>query len=180
MAAHQAPPSLGFSRQEYWSGVPLPSPGKMLGFILCYVNSTVIRDKRRNSSSSSYVDGLRGNLHLSLDIFHHRNCPHQSITKQGGRANSALSHRGTEACATGGSQVQKLGLTEAWKAPKCETLPLAQAMDGNQTTSVLTGPTAPINTVFFPLHKALSPRAPGERGFLCASFRVRRKQWCSC
>ena len=26
-AAHQAPPSMGFSRQEYWSGVPLPSPG---------------------------------------------------------------------------------------------------------------------------------------------------------
>ena len=25
-AAHQAPPSRGFSRQEYWSGVPLPSP----------------------------------------------------------------------------------------------------------------------------------------------------------
>ena len=25
-AAHQAPPSMGFSRQKYWSGVPLPSP----------------------------------------------------------------------------------------------------------------------------------------------------------
>ena len=25
-AAHQAPPSTGFSRQEYWSGLPLPSP----------------------------------------------------------------------------------------------------------------------------------------------------------
>ena len=25
-AAHQAPPSMGFSRQEYWSGVSLPSP----------------------------------------------------------------------------------------------------------------------------------------------------------
>ena len=25
MAAHQAPPSLGFSRQEHWSGLPLPS-----------------------------------------------------------------------------------------------------------------------------------------------------------
>ena len=25
-AAHQAPPSMGFARQEYWSGVPLPSP----------------------------------------------------------------------------------------------------------------------------------------------------------
>ena len=26
MAAHQAPPSLGFSRQEPWSGLPFPSP----------------------------------------------------------------------------------------------------------------------------------------------------------
>ena len=26
MAANQAPPSLGFSRQEHWSGLPLPSP----------------------------------------------------------------------------------------------------------------------------------------------------------
>ena len=25
-AAYQAPPSVEFSRQEYWSGVPLPSP----------------------------------------------------------------------------------------------------------------------------------------------------------
>ena len=25
-AAFQAPPSMGFSRQEQWSGVPLPSP----------------------------------------------------------------------------------------------------------------------------------------------------------
>ena len=25
-AAHQAPPSLGFSRQEHWSELPLPSP----------------------------------------------------------------------------------------------------------------------------------------------------------
>ena len=29
--AHQAPPrSLGFSRQEYWSGLPFPSPGDLL------------------------------------------------------------------------------------------------------------------------------------------------------
>ena len=26
MAAHQAPPSLGFSRQDNWSGLPFPSP----------------------------------------------------------------------------------------------------------------------------------------------------------
>ena len=38
-AAYQAPPSMGFSRQEYWSGVPLP-PGKPqilpeLSILLC-------------------------------------------------------------------------------------------------------------------------------------------------
>ena len=29
-AAHQAPLSMGFSRQEYWSGMPLPSPAQCL------------------------------------------------------------------------------------------------------------------------------------------------------
>ena len=29
-AAYQAPPSMGFSRQEYWSGVPLPSPNYII------------------------------------------------------------------------------------------------------------------------------------------------------
>jgi len=29
-AVYQAPPSMGFSRQEYWSGVPLPSPIKLV------------------------------------------------------------------------------------------------------------------------------------------------------
>ena len=28
-AAHQAPLSMGFSKQEYWSGLPLPSPGDL-------------------------------------------------------------------------------------------------------------------------------------------------------
>ena len=27
--AYQAPPSMGFSRQECWSGVPFPSPGDL-------------------------------------------------------------------------------------------------------------------------------------------------------
>ena len=33
-AAHQAPPSMGFSRQEHWSGVPSPSPIPMLTYML--------------------------------------------------------------------------------------------------------------------------------------------------
>ena len=27
--AYQAPPSMGFSRQEYWSGLPFPPPGDL-------------------------------------------------------------------------------------------------------------------------------------------------------
>jgi len=30
VVAYQAPLSMGFSRREYWSGVPLPSPGEGL------------------------------------------------------------------------------------------------------------------------------------------------------
>ena len=34
-AAYQAPPAMGFSRQEYWSGVPLPSPlGYLYGILI--------------------------------------------------------------------------------------------------------------------------------------------------
>ena len=29
LVAHQVPPSMGFSRQEYWSGLPFPSPGEL-------------------------------------------------------------------------------------------------------------------------------------------------------
>ena len=27
--AHQTPPSMGFSRREYWNGLPFPSPGNL-------------------------------------------------------------------------------------------------------------------------------------------------------
>ena len=36
--AHQAPPSMGFSRQEYWSGVPLTSPVTVVKTILNALN----------------------------------------------------------------------------------------------------------------------------------------------
>ena len=48
--AHQAPPSMGFSRQEYWSGVPSPSPKKYLtqviiftAFNVCWTNTQCIQ-----------------------------------------------------------------------------------------------------------------------------------------
>ena len=36
-AAYQAPPSMGFSRQEYWSGVPLPSPITSIDWSICQI-----------------------------------------------------------------------------------------------------------------------------------------------
>ena len=43
--AYQAPPSIGFSRQEYWSGVPLPSPAYLL---TCHYFPTRLSDPRRS------------------------------------------------------------------------------------------------------------------------------------
>ena len=37
--AHQAPPSMGFSKQEYWSGLPFPSPERVNGDILLIVDA---------------------------------------------------------------------------------------------------------------------------------------------
>ena len=41
-AAYQAPLSMGFSRQEYWSGVPLPSPNGGRKYVLS--SAEVIND----------------------------------------------------------------------------------------------------------------------------------------
>ena len=40
-AAYQAPPSMGFSMQEYWSGLPLPSPSNP------WIKGKIIREIRK-------------------------------------------------------------------------------------------------------------------------------------
>ena len=40
-AAYEAPPSMGFSRQKYWSVVPLPSPNFPLSIYFTYFNVTL-------------------------------------------------------------------------------------------------------------------------------------------
>ena len=42
--AHQAPPSMGVSRQEYWSGLPFPSP--VVPWVRHYFSPTPILHKR--------------------------------------------------------------------------------------------------------------------------------------
>ena len=50
-AAYQAPPSMGFSRQEYWSGVPLPS--LLLGLINQQISKPFVGE---NLACSLYRD----------------------------------------------------------------------------------------------------------------------------
>ena len=64
-AAYQAPPSVGFSRQEYWSGVPLPSPSCSVVMVnVCAKKSGGSKLKMVNYSWGGVgnVDSQRKNL----------------------------------------------------------------------------------------------------------------------
>ena len=50
-AAFQAPPSMGFSRQEYWSGVPLPSLDTQLIIKYQSLASKLIKPFKAHSSA---------------------------------------------------------------------------------------------------------------------------------
>ena len=70
-AAHQAPPPMGFSRHEYWSGVPLPSPlsrlvgvkivGKSLE-VICYL----LKPRAYNSGDFIHLLGQCSGIVLDL------------------------------------------------------------------------------------------------------------------
>ena len=60
-AAYQASPSMGFSRQEYWSGVPSPSPSWTIFWLeqnthsfSCFACSTLVQ-KRNGQKSAPWV-----------------------------------------------------------------------------------------------------------------------------
>ena len=64
-AAYQAPPSTGFSRQEYWSGVPLPSPW----YILCI--HKYLKDVWKVGCVDGCVDGW---MDKWIDLLRGREC----------------------------------------------------------------------------------------------------------
>ena len=69
-AAYQAPLSMGFSRQEYWSGVPLPSPVSPIlqSFPFCCFPLFLCIDRwgRRSYLSLLYFGTLHSNVYLSF------------------------------------------------------------------------------------------------------------------
>ena len=62
-AAYQAPPSMGFARQEYWSGMPLPSPSEMLTSLKKEIHESAktidAQDLRVSKTSLSLVNGIK-------------------------------------------------------------------------------------------------------------------------
>ena len=54
--AHQAPLSTGFSKQEYWSGLPFPSPGES--------------SQPRDRTQVSHIAGRRFNLWATRETYH--------------------------------------------------------------------------------------------------------------
>ena len=64
-AAYQAPPSMGFSRQEYWRGVPLPSPIEKPGQTKILTHSS-IRDCIQLGHLPTSIYDLNGR---SLTVF---------------------------------------------------------------------------------------------------------------
>ena len=73
-AAYQAPPSMGFSRQEYWSGLPLPSPLNILDlFILnqlsCFMNGSIFSDYAFTCKSRGINFLIYCICHLSIMTF---------------------------------------------------------------------------------------------------------------
>ena len=54
--AHQAPQSMGFSRQEYWSGLPFPSPEYIMWNAWLDEEQARIKIARRNINKLRYAD----------------------------------------------------------------------------------------------------------------------------
>ena len=99
--AHQAPPSMGFSRQEYWSGVPLPSPNISVSgvFILPSLEAQRVR-RIPYSWPHCYQKNQNYNSFLRLCnlLWTKPNTSVQSLKKNKGFEHKALS-RESDSCA---------------------------------------------------------------------------------
>ena len=59
-AAYQAPLSMGFSRQEYWSGLPFPSPGDLPHPGLSHCRQMLYRLSQQGSKKKSLKKVSKG------------------------------------------------------------------------------------------------------------------------
>ena len=86
-AAYQAPPSMGFSRQEYWSGVPLPSLEMMIRSTLFLQTlfqeiSHCLRTKLNGNKKINRKNVLKIFSHLSIEIYYYYIWIHHPFDKK--------------------------------------------------------------------------------------------------
>ena len=70
-AAYQAPPSMGVSRQEYWSGVPLPSPTGIWG-IVYYCTEVVQCDNLQRVKKQMHINAYYFSLKRHRNSIYHQ------------------------------------------------------------------------------------------------------------
>ena len=92
-AAHQAPLSTGFSGQEYWSGLPLPSPSMVL-----------YTEKKDRKNSQETINTLKGNC----------GCSPLRTWRRGGCANRGLIHLPPNVHVVVSSKHQVCSPTDVW------------------------------------------------------------------
>ena len=68
-AAYQAPPSMEFSRQEYWSGLPLPSPEMLLTLYKLFIPNTFILGLFLVQKSVIFSAGFLSYIRHSLELY---------------------------------------------------------------------------------------------------------------
>ena len=82
--AHQVPPSMGFPRQEYWSGLSCPSPGDLPDPGIEPGSPTLWADALPQKAyikrfichaQVGFIPGMHGwfNIHNSINVMHHTN-----------------------------------------------------------------------------------------------------------
>ena len=67
--AHQAPLSMKFSRQEYWSGLPVPSPGDLPNPRIEPGFPTLQADSLPSEPPGKSVVSMNKGVHLHYDLF---------------------------------------------------------------------------------------------------------------
>ena len=68
-AAYQAPPSMGFSRQEYWSGLPLPSPSDNLDILKIISGTKETKNHKQAGCVFLYPHKVSVNHETSVCLF---------------------------------------------------------------------------------------------------------------
>ena len=119
-AAYQAPPSMGFSRQEYWSGVPLPSVlsigliiGHMFLDLLDPEDLDISLGKITNISNKTYVAAAAKSLQSCLTL-----CDPRDSSPPGSPIPGLLQARTLEWVVISFSKNMLLGSRAKFRSPK--------------------------------------------------------------